>query len=184
MTPPAEDAVPADDPSAAEANVRADRYAFVFAEHGCSACGMPIPVVALYLPAGFETLAPTLDGGCDAWESSRFDALLFDVTWISAAVLTRLHEAAPWWPSTVTADSRGGWCNRCLACGEDIADVELFTEPGAAFVPGGPVDRHALRIVPVEAGLLGAAGGFALDPWSGCAVRELDGASPDPSFHG
>lgn len=149
--------------AAIDATVRAAHYSIAGAATCCPGCGSPTELLALVVPAGHALCAPEPSAPCErrGWEFVPCCAFLFQLERLAPAVERRLG-AAPVF--TRAGSRRQDWINRCIRCGYQWPDEELFCEPGGAFLPTCAEDALRLRFTAVAAPLWARAGGYAPDP--------------------
>ncbi len=140
-------------------NVRSRCYCIARAPAACRACGAPMPVFALVVPAGHELLE---DGD---WLPQGECALLFYVGPVCEPARRRLAALAP--DYRLAPGDAGGqvhWTNHCERCAAPASDEELYGEAGGAFVPMSPAQAAAIELVVVQEPLEADAAGYGVDP--------------------
>ncbi len=154
-------------PEDSEINLRATQGALARTSTTCPRCGVATMVYGLFVAAGHAILdeeEASAGAACaDSWSIVPVPALVFQVDYLPAPLATRLRWLAPTWARREVTHGGGGWANHCGHCGLVLEDMELFCEPGGAFVP---LDAEsAARIELVFLGVIEArAAGHAYAP--------------------
>jgi hypothetical protein len=160
-------------------NIRANRYFLAHTVGRCRHCNASMPLVALVLPPGHETLEwddDAQDGGLpdgysgdetplDTWNSAAHSAFLFYVDYLPEAVGRRLKVLTQSYRFGYSEAVAGfHWANHCERCGSLQDDHELFCEPDGAFLPTTEGGARAIHLLAVEEAVEIAAAGYAYDP--------------------
>ncbi len=142
-------------------NVRSSGYFIVRSTGECRCCKASIPLTALALAPGHETLS--MDP--DTWESAACGALPFYVEMLPHAVQRRLAEFSPAYRYAYSTETQGWyWANHCMKCGALQEDHDLFCEPDGAFLPMTQESAADSELIWIGEPIEAAAGGYSCEP--------------------
>jgi hypothetical protein len=147
-------------------NNRSPTYCIAHALQRCGGCARVFPVFGLAVPPGHETLEADAvadeTAAAEIWEVAEAGALLFFIEYLSESVQNRMQELAPHYrPDYSEPTGQSYWMNHCSFCGLKQGDLELYCEPGGAFLPMSAEAGAWIRIHEVLEPFAAQAAGYA-----------------------